>query len=256
MREREEALLIASLWLTPCAANVQSEGFGPTNVVDIFNATTYAPHPSSTPYTTATPVASSAPATSGTAPPPPQTSAAPHSPPPATSNPSSTPYTTATPVASSAPATSGTAPPPPQTSASPRPWSTAALSVARWRLAATSLPSAGLAFFAGGDCPWITPCTANNDYPSNIVDIFNATAGTWSTAVLSESRCGLVATSLPNAGLAFFAGGGCTCLLFLFELMLDALVCEGGCVSWRRVLCADRESMAHALRSDWRVECC
>ena len=31
--------------------------------------------------------------------------------------------------------------------------------------------------------------------------------GTWSTASLSEARCELAATSLPNHGLAFFAGG-------------------------------------------------
>ena len=42
---------------------------------------------------------------------------------------------------------------------------------------------------------------------SNIVDIFNATAGTWTTAALSENRSSLAATSLPNAGLAMFAGG-------------------------------------------------
>jgi hypothetical protein len=147
-------------------------------------------------------------------------------------------------------------------------WSTAALSVARGDLAATSLPNAGLAMFAGGfgTCllclvelmldalvceggmreweegavliasPWITPCTANNNYPSNIVDIFDATAGTWHTAALSVARGGLAATSLPNAGLAFFACGLGTCLLFLFELMRDAMVCEGGCVSGMRAL--------------------
>jgi hypothetical protein len=30
----------------------------------------------------------------------------------------------------------------------------------------------------------------------------------WTTAALSEARYGLAATSLPNQGLAFFAGGG------------------------------------------------
>ncbi len=103
-------------------------------------------------------------------------------------------------------------------------WSTAALSVGRGYLAVTSLPNAGLAFFAGG-----------GGY-SNVVDIFNATAGTWSTAALSVGRGYLAATSLPSAGLAFFAGGSGTCLLCLFELMRDAIVCEGGCVSWRRAL--------------------
>ncbi len=71
---------------------------------------------------------------------------------------------------------------------------------------------------------WLTPCAVDGGY-LNVVDIFNATAGTWSTAALSVARVGLAATSLPSAGLAFFAGGGwCTCLLFLFELMRDAMV--------------------------------
>jgi hypothetical protein len=80
----------------------------------------------------------------------------------------------------------------------------------------------------------VTPCTGYNSY-SNVVDIFDATAGTWSTAALSVAQGGLAATSLPNAGLAMFAGGFGTCLLCLFELMLDALVCEGGCVSGRKL---------------------
>jgi hypothetical protein len=42
---------------------------------------------------------------------------------------------------------------------------------------------------------------------SNIVDIFNATAGTWRAANLSQARFRLAATSLPNYGLAIFAGG-------------------------------------------------
>ncbi len=41
----------------------------------------------------------------------------------------------------------------------------------------------------------------------NTVDIFNATSGTWSTAALSVVRDALAATSLPNHGLAIFAGG-------------------------------------------------
>ena len=45
--------------------------------------------------------------------------------------------------------------------------------------------------------------------PSKVVDIFSAAAGTWSAANLSEARLFLAATSLPNYGLAFFAGGLC-----------------------------------------------
>jgi hypothetical protein len=82
---------------------------------------------------------------------------------------------------------------------------------------------------------WLTPCAAGGD--SNVVDIFNATAGTWSTAALSVARYFLAATSLPSAELAFFAGGLSTCLLCLVDLMRDALVFEGGCVSERRALC-------------------
>jgi hypothetical protein len=42
---------------------------------------------------------------------------------------------------------------------------------------------------------------------SNVVDIFNGSSGNWSTAVLSVARGQLSATSLPNQGLAIFAGG-------------------------------------------------
>ncbi len=44
----------------------------------------------------------------------------------------------------------------------------------------------------------------------NTVDIFNAISGEWSTAALSvvQSRlAAIAATSLPNLGLAIFAGG-------------------------------------------------
>ena len=44
--------------------------------------------------------------------------------------------------------------------------------------------------------------------PLNTVDIFNATSGVWTTAALSVARWGPAATSLPNDGLAIFAGGG------------------------------------------------
>jgi hypothetical protein len=41
----------------------------------------------------------------------------------------------------------------------------------------------------------------------NTVDIFNAISGEWSIAALSEARADFAATSLPNQGLAIFAGG-------------------------------------------------
>ena len=55
----------------------------------------------------------------------------------------------------------------------------------------------------------LTPCTAYDGISksSNVVDIFDATAGTWSTAALSVARYYLAATSLPSQGLAIFAGG-------------------------------------------------
>jgi hypothetical protein len=84
--------------------------------------------------------------------------------------------------------------------------------------------------------PWLTPCASGDGVYLHVVDIFDATAGTWSTAALSVARTFFAATSLPSAGLAFFAGGYGTCLLCLSELMRDAMVCEGGCVSGRRAL--------------------
>jgi hypothetical protein len=91
--------------------------------------------------------------------------------------------------------------------------------------------------------PWLTPCAGL----SNVVDIFDATAGTLSTAALSVGRSNLAATSLPSAGLAIFAGGYSTCLLCLFELMGDAMVCEETLRQGGEWYCADGESMAHAF---------
>jgi hypothetical protein len=63
------------------------------------------------------------------------------------------------------------------------------------------------------------PCAAYVGY-SNVVDIFNVTAGTWSTAALSQARRYLAATSLPNAGVAIFAGGniGTSCDVFVWRV--------------------------------------
>ena len=49
---------------------------------------------------------------------------------------------------------------------------------------------------------------------NNAVDIFDAGSGRWSTAALSEGRSYLAATSLPSQGLAIFAGGLSSGLLF------------------------------------------
>ena len=49
-------------------------------------------------------------------------------------------------------------------------------------------------------------CAGAGGY-SNAVDIFDATSGRWTTAALSVARGYLAATSLPEQGLAIFAGG-------------------------------------------------
>jgi hypothetical protein len=56
-------------------------------------------------------------------------------------------------------------------------------------------------------CASLMPCAAENSSYFNAVDIFNVTSGSWSTASLSVGRWFLAATSLPNFGVAIFAGG-------------------------------------------------
>jgi hypothetical protein len=50
-------------------------------------------------------------------------------------------------------------------------------------------------------------CVGGGDFGIAVVDIFYASSGKWTTAALSVARERLVATSLPNQGLAIFAGG-------------------------------------------------
>jgi hypothetical protein len=71
--------------------------------------------------------------------------------------------------------------------------STTTLSEARSELAATS--SDELVFFGGG---------YNSTGPSDRVDIYNVTNGSWTTATLSIPRYDLAATSSQN--LVFFGG--------------------------------------------------
>jgi hypothetical protein len=74
----------------------------------------------------------------------------------------------------------------------------------------------GVAVFA--TCACLMPCAAGGSI-SNVVDIFNVTAGTWSTAALSQARFSLAATLLPDAGVAIFAGGACTsCDVFVWRV--------------------------------------
>jgi hypothetical protein len=54
-------------------------------------------------------------------------------------------------------------------------------------------------------CASLIPCAV--DGYSNVVDIFNVTSRTWATAALSTARSSLAASSLPNFGVAIFAGG-------------------------------------------------
>ncbi len=64
-------------------------------------------------------------------------------------------------------------------------------------------------------CASLMPCAVQGPGPVNAVDIFNVTSGAWSTAALSVARGNVAATSLPNLGVAIFAGGGRTCCLFV-----------------------------------------
>ena len=56
-------------------------------------------------------------------------------------------------------------------------------------------------------CACLMPYAEESGSWSSVVDIFNVKTGTWSTATLSQARADLAATSLPNAGVAIFAGG-------------------------------------------------
>ncbi len=76
-------------------------------------------------------------------------------------------------------------------------------------------------------CACLMPCAADTNGYSSVVDIFNVRAGTWSTAALSQARGYLAATSLPDAGVAIFAGGLCTSCDGLFGVLRDGYGCEG-----------------------------
>ena len=64
----------------------------------------------------------------------------------------------------------------------------------------------------------------------NTVDIFNATSGVWTTAALSVARYNLAATSLPNDGLAIFAGGQGASYVLMSVILGDELLGGGGFV--------------------------
>ena len=87
-------------------------------------------------------------------------------------------------------------------------------------------------------CASLMPCAAGSGN-SNAVDIFNVTSGAWSTANLSVARRDLAATSLPNHGVAIFAGGAGTCCHVDFRIFACCF-CAGwgmGCLIGRRLDC-------------------
>ncbi len=73
------------------------------------------------------------------------------------------------------------------------------LSIARSDISASTLPSQGLAFFAGGQLEGLDA--------SNAIDIFDAKSGSWSTAVLRVARWALAVSAFSELGLVLFAGG-------------------------------------------------
>ncbi|MAG35304.1 MAG: hypothetical protein CL878_03520, partial [Dehalococcoidia bacterium] len=79
-------------------------------------------------------------------------------------------------------------------------WSTATLSKGRYVLAATSVGAK--AIFAGG---YDDDSSNDGAIQSNVVDIYDAVTGAWSTAALSQPRDELAATSVGR--YALFAGG-------------------------------------------------
>jgi hypothetical protein len=75
-------------------------------------------------------------------------------------------------------------------------------------------------------CASLMPCAVDGGV-SNVVDIFNVTSRSWSTAALSVARGFLAATSLPNVGVAIFAGGQGTCCLVYFRIFACCVVRVG-----------------------------
>ncbi len=67
-------------------------------------------------------------------------------------------------------------------------------------------------------------CAGTLDIALQTVDIFNATSGFWTNANLSVARTSLAATSLPNEGLAIFAGGAGA------PYVLMSVIAKGWCV--------------------------
>ena len=70
------------------------------------------------------------------------------------------------------------------------------------------------------------------------MDIFDGTSGRWTTAALSVERSYVAATSLPNQGLAIFAGGqNGTHVVLVLSFVDIGRWCDvgvgGACVWWK-----------------------
>ena len=73
-------------------------------------------------------------------------------------------------------------------------------------------------------------CYAGGSGFVDTVDIFNVTSGVWTKASLSFARCCLAATSLPNDGLAIFAGGQGASNVLMSVIAVGGVWQGGGCM--------------------------
>jgi hypothetical protein len=111
-----------------------------------------------------------------------------------------------------------------------------------------------------------SPFRPSNPDPATVynnVDIYNATSGEWSKWTLSIARQQLAAASLPDLGLAFFAGGrdassGITLFLCKFHVPFSTralrlplmLSCFSSCTGG---LAYDRIDIFNAYTKTWSV---
>jgi hypothetical protein len=100
----------------------------------------------------------------------------------------------------------------------------------------------------------LMPCAA---VCYDVVDIFNVVTGGWSTAALSQARYGLAAASLPNAGVAFFAGGLSSSCDYYARCCKMGVGVRGMC-DWVECGCGYHASLSHALCSEQQglLQCC
>ncbi len=83
-------------------------------------------------------------------------------------------------------------------------------------------------------CAIVTRRTVGGRIRSSIVDIYDVTDKSWSTAQLNEARSFLSATSMPNLGVVIFAGGrseSCYVVLGFFTVH----ICVRGLFEWSNV---------------------